>query len=197
MRWLRCKPGAVARREWVIDASRREAGDRFLPIYARPASRTCRHAISASRPPDMSAELTTDLLPEPPAMEECNVCGEDAADTPGLKISRCSSCKNRFYCVRRDVDAVRPAYADTALAERAVPKGGLEEGAQVRLLAAQRTPPAARVHAGAARGGGPARVDALAGLADKGEREQRTQGSSGGDAAHPGYVRLSVVCVAC
>jgi hypothetical protein len=85
----------------------------------------------------MSAELSaTDLLPEPPAMKECDVCGEDAEMSPGLKISRCSSCKNRFYCVRCDLYDMHRACSDTLPVERTVPKGGLEEGAQVRLLAA-------------------------------------------------------------
>lgn len=49
-----------------------------------------------------------EVVPDPKAYDTCDVCDEDAEDTPGLKLSRCSTCKNRFYCVRH---ASRPAPA--------------------------------------------------------------------------------------
>jgi hypothetical protein len=42
-----------------------------------------------------------EVLPEPDACEECDVCCTDVEDAPGEKILRCSVCKDRFYCVRR------------------------------------------------------------------------------------------------
>jgi hypothetical protein len=42
-----------------------------------------------------------EVLPEPDASDECDVCSTDVEDAPGEKIMRCSVCKDRFYCVRR------------------------------------------------------------------------------------------------
>jgi hypothetical protein len=41
-----------------------------------------------------------DLISEPEACDECDVCTYGANEIPGLKLLRCSACKNRFYCVR-------------------------------------------------------------------------------------------------
>jgi hypothetical protein len=43
---------------------------------------------------------TPEPVPDLPTLDECEVCLTDAEDVPGGALSRCSVCKNRFYCVR-------------------------------------------------------------------------------------------------
>jgi hypothetical protein len=74
------------------------------------------------------SEAAMDLLPEPRTVQECEVCGKDDDDDPGLRILRCSSCKNRFYCVRLTLIGQSTIPIDDS-PEHDLPEGRLEKGA--------------------------------------------------------------------
>jgi hypothetical protein len=60
---------------------------------------------------EITAKPWSPPIPEPPGETEfCDVCGEDAEESerPDFKISRCSGCKARFFCVRMPFSLMLP-----------------------------------------------------------------------------------------